>query len=130
MTSDVTAALSNDTTNNRKLTTYYFNDDVLDLEAENHTAALSNDTTNNRKLTTYYFNDDVLDLEAEDNGPDETQDKSRVAIDDILRANTLEANLKNMTRREPWASKLLKSGFHSHVYKQTYHKCWWEAGNI
>ena len=65
------------------------------------TAALSNDTTNNRKLTTYYFNDDVLDLEAEDNGPDETQDKSRVAIDDILRANTLEANLKNMTRREP-----------------------------
>lgn len=44
--------------------------------------------------STYHIDLNLLDLEAEDDGPDETENKARVAIHDVLSSNTLKANLK------------------------------------
>ena len=46
---------------------------------------------------TYHFDFDLLDLEAQNDGPDETEDETRVAVDDILGADALQADLRAST---------------------------------
>lgn len=38
---------------------------------------------------------DLLDLKSQYDGPDETEDESRIAVDDIFRADALETNLRS-----------------------------------
>ena len=56
------------------LQTQYRRDSLYNLRAHN---------------ITDQFNLDVLDLEAQNDGPDETENEARVAIDNVFSTNTL-----------------------------------------
>lgn len=41
----------------------------------------------------YHIDHNLLDLESEDDGPNEAENESRIAVHDILRADTLQSDL-------------------------------------
>ena len=57
----------------------------------------------------YHFNFNFLDLKAENDGPHETEDEPRVAIDYIFGADTLQTNLWTVPKYYCWLIKSFRS---------------------